>query len=40
MSRNGKARLALVILAAALILSLGLAVSVGSMAIPMGTYTR
>ena len=36
MSRNGKARLALVILAAALILSLGLAVSVGSMAIPMG----
>lgn len=40
MSRNGKARLALVILAAALILSLGLAVSVGSMAIPMGDVYR
>lgn len=40
MSRRGRASLALVILAAALILSLGLAVSVGSMAIPMGDVYR
>lgn len=40
MSRRGRASLALVILAAALVLSLGLAVSVGSMAIPMGDVYR
>lgn len=40
MSRNGKARLALAILAAGLVLSLGLAVSVGSMAIPLGDVYR
>ena len=39
-SRRGRASLALVILAAALVLSLGLAVSVGSMAIPMGDVYR
>ena len=40
MSRRGRASLALVILAAALVLSLGLAVSVGSMAIAMGDVYR
>ena len=40
MSRRGRASLAVGILAAALVLSLGLAVSVGSMAIPMGDVYR